>query len=93
LRKKYSAKQRKNNAKKWLQERRTSKELVVSYAERYGVSEHEAVIELFELGYYEDIQIKYYEKQGIEWEYKFDGYTGDMKIVPKEIPDWELHKY
>ena len=49
--------------------------------------------ELFELGYGDDLRIEQYERDGIEWEYKVDGYTGEMKVVPKGTPDWELHLF
>jgi hypothetical protein len=39
------------------------------------------------------ITIEAYEKEGIEWEYKHDGYTGEDLVVPKRTPDWERHLY
>lgn len=37
-----------------------------------------------------EVQIELYEQQGIEWEYKVDGYSGDENVVPKANPDREL---
>jgi len=68
-------------------------DLVKDYAQRYGISENDAHIELLELGYYEDIQIQAYERDGIEWKYKYDGYSGEMFVVPKGTPDCELPDY
>ncbi len=48
---------------------------------------------MMELGYYERLQIEYYEEEGIEWEYQEDGYSGDTKVVPKGTPPWELYLY
>jgi hypothetical protein len=52
-----------------------------------------ASIELFELGYSDMIRIQHYEREGIEWEYTYDGYYGEMLVVPIGTPDWELHYY
>jgi len=57
------------------------------------VAETVAYVELLQLGYGDDLKIQEYERQGIAWEYKVDGYTGDMKVVPIGTPDWELHLY
>jgi hypothetical protein len=43
------------------------------------------ILNLMELGYYERLRIKYYEEEGIEWEYQEDGYSGETKVVPKGI--------
>jgi hypothetical protein len=63
-------------------------DLLRSYANRYGILEEDAYIELMELGYYETLRIEYYEKEGIEREYQEDGYTGETKVVPKGTPPW-----
>jgi hypothetical protein len=34
--------------------------------------------ELIHFGYKDEIAIQAYEKDGIEWEYKYDGYTDEM---------------
>ena len=93
--KKLSAVERKNNEKKWLLSPQgfPKGSLLRSYANRYGILEEDAYIELMELGYYERLRIEYYEEEGIEWEYQVDGYTGDDKVVPKGTPPWELYLY
>lgn len=91
---KLNPEERKRNAKKWLtQPKPTPKELVAAYAKRYAVSHSIAHWELIELGYGDFIAIQAFEKDGIEWEYKYDGYTGEMYVVPKGTPDWELHYF
>ena len=45
------------------------------------------------LGYRDTVLIENYERLGIEWEIKIDGYSGDMKVVPKGTPDPELHLF
>jgi len=44
-------------------------------------------------GYRDTVLIENYERQGIEWEIKVDGNSGDMKVVPKGTPDHELHLF
>lgn len=39
------------------------------------------------------MRIEEYERDGIEWEYKYDGYKGEMYAVPVGTPEWELHLY
>ena len=34
----------------------------------------------------DEIAIQAYEKDGVEWEYKYDGYTGEMYVAPKYTP-------
>ena len=80
------------NAKKWLQNTRL-KDILKSYIRRYGIDSYYAYLELCELGYKEEMRIEEYEKDGIEWEYKYDGYKGEMYAVPMGTPDWELHMF
>ncbi len=82
----FNNEERKIHAKKWLMKYRV-KDLLVSYCKKYGVSQSTAQWELEEIGYGEKVAIQIYEKDGIEWEYKYDGYTGDMYVVPKETED------
>jgi hypothetical protein len=85
---------RQRNAKKWLiRPKPMPKDLVAAYAKRYAVSDAVAHWELLELGYRDEIAIQAYEKDGVEWEYKVDGYTGEMYAVPKGTTDWELYDY
>jgi hypothetical protein len=90
-RKKMGAESRKRDALQWLRRKRTPDEIVNAYAARYGIPDGEAHIELIDLGYSDTIKIQDYEREGIEWEYKYDGYSGEMFVVPKGTPDWELH--
>jgi hypothetical protein len=91
-RKKLDAEERKRDAKKWLF-RGIPKDLLVTYAQRYGVSTSTAHHELVALGFKDNLSIEFYEAEGVEWEYKYDGYAGELKVVPKGIPDWELHQF
>ena len=90
--KKLSKERRMKNARKWL-DLHWPDGLLEAYCSRCKVSEVVACNELFELGYGGDVRIEQYERDGIEWEYKVDGYTGEMKVVPKGTPDWELHLF
>jgi hypothetical protein len=87
------AEERKRAARRWLMRAGTCQNLLKTYSKRYGTSENESHIELLELGCEEELRIQYYEQNGIEWECKVDGHTGDMKVVPKATPEWELHLF
>ncbi|MGI9331671.1 MAG: hypothetical protein ACR2RL_00790 [Gammaproteobacteria bacterium] len=91
-RRKLDPNSRQKNARKWLLKERP-KVLLSKYAERYGVPESVAFLELLQLGYGDEVQIEEYERSGIAWEYKVDGYSGEMKVVPLGTPDWDLHLY
>ena len=93
LRKQYTAAVRKRDAKRWLQSGRFPENLIEAYVLRYGLPESDAYIELLELGYQDELRIQHYEREGIEWEYKVDGYLGEMLVVPKGTPDWEHYEY
>ena len=54
-------------------------DLIEAYRKRYDRSYSAAYYELAALGFEENVRIQQYEREGIEWEYKVDGYTGDMK--------------
>jgi hypothetical protein len=60
---------------------------------RYRVERWRAQEELMSLGYRDTVLIEDYERQGTEWEIKVDGYTGDMKVVPKGTLDDELYLF
>lgn len=85
--------EREKNARRWLSQRPFPKNLLSAYADRYGIQETDAHIELLELGYGDEVAIQGYERDGIVWEYKVEGLSGDMLVVPKGTPDWELHQY
>jgi hypothetical protein len=90
--KKLTKEERMRNARKWLDRRRT-RGLLDAYTARYKVSEVVAYYELFELGYGDFLRIEQFEQDGIEWEYMYDGYTDELKVVPKGTPEWELHDF
>lgn len=79
-----------NDAKKWLANH-PQKDLLNAYSKRYGVNKMIADEELMTLGYYDELFIQHYEKEGIEWEYKVEPLSGDMVVVPKETEDHELY--
>jgi hypothetical protein len=79
--KKMTAESRKRDALRWFRSKRLPGDIVDAYAHRYGIPESEAHIELLELGYSDMIQIQYYEREGIEWEYRYDGYYGEMLVA------------
>ena len=89
--KKLAGKGRLKDAKNWLSCSH-QKELISSYCKRYGVSSYVAEEELMQLGYYDELCIERYEKEGIEWEYKYDGYSGEMYVVPKGTDDYEMYE-
>jgi len=92
--KKLTPEDRMRNAKRWLrQPHQRIKDLIAAYCKRYKVSHTDAYYELVELGYGDQIAIEAYEKEGIEWEYKHDGYIGKDLVVPKGTSDWELHLF
>lgn len=87
-----TAEARLHDARKWLLRHRQA-DLLNAYCRRYKVSELVAWDELARLGYWDELHIQAYEKEGFAWEYRYDGYTGDMKVVPLGTPDWELYPY
>ena len=90
--KKLAGKGRLNDAKRWLQSRSLPENLVESYSNRYSVSEIIASEELMSIGYYDDIFIQDYEKDGIEWEYMVEPLSGEMVVVPKGTEEDELYE-
>ena len=81
-------------ARRWLRVgARYQGPLTDAYMKRYGVERWLAQEELTFLGCRDTVLIENYERQGIEWEIKVDGYSGDMKVVPKGTPDHELHLF
>ncbi|MES9906563.1 MAG: hypothetical protein ABW168_28260 [Sedimenticola sp.] len=90
--KKLAGKGRTNDATRWLQSRALPKDLVEAYLKRYAVSEIVARDELMSIGYYDEIMIQEYEKEGIRWEYKVEPLSGDMFVVPEGTEDHELYE-
>jgi len=80
-----------NDAKKWLANH-YPKDLVSSYCKRYNVSSDTAEQELIQLGFYDDIFIQHYEKEGIDWEYRVEPVSGEMVVVPKDIEEHEMYE-
>ena len=89
---KLSAKDRLENARRWLR-KGAPRNLLEAYVKRYGVSHYDAHVELHSLGYREQLAIESYERDGIEWEYKVEPLSGNMLVVPKGTPEWELPQY
>lgn len=92
IKNKFDTESRMKDAEVWLSEE-TPKDLLASYSKRYGVSSAISHDELFELGCADDLHIHFYESQGIDWEYKYDGNVDEMKVVPKGTPDRDLYLY
>jgi hypothetical protein len=92
--KRFKAQTHIEKARRWLKVRvRYKGPLTNAYMKRYGVERGLAQKELMSLGYSDTVLIENYERLGIEWEIKIDGYSGDMKVVPKGTPDHELHLF
>ena len=92
-RKTLSKEERLRSAKKILCNSRHPKDLTEWYSKKYKIQKGDAEFELYEIGYYDEIQIARYEANGVEWEYMEDGYTGASVVVPKGTPVWELYQY
>ena len=89
--KKLNGNSRINDAKKWLA-KYYLKDLVSSYCKRYNVEPNIAEEELIQLGFYDDICIQHYDKEGIEWEYRVEPISGEMLVVPKDIEEYKLYE-
>jgi len=89
--KKLTGDSRINDAKKWLANH-YPKDLVPSYCKRYGVSSNVAEKELIQLGFYDDIFIQHFEREGIDWEYRVEPLSGEMVVVPKDIEEHEMYE-
>jgi hypothetical protein len=50
------------------------------------------ILERIRSGYYDELYVQYYEKEGIEWEYRVEATTGDMVVVPKDSEDHEIYE-
>ncbi|MEA3361652.1 MAG: hypothetical protein U9Q61_00030 [Thermodesulfobacteriota bacterium] len=83
---------RMKNAQKWLAQADPGN-LVTAYRRRYAVSETSATDELAAFGYWDKIQIQHHEQSGIEWEFQYDGYSGEMKVVPKGTPESDRYLF
>ncbi|WP_462326126.1 hypothetical protein, partial [Desulfoplanes sp.] len=70
-----------NNAKRWLH-KHPQKNLLAAYTKRYGVDPDIARDELMQLGFYDELCIQSYDKEGIDWEYRVEPLSGEMFVVP-----------
>ncbi len=89
--KKLTGKGRLNDAKKWLINH-PQKDLISAYSKRYGTSSYVAEDELMQIGYYDDLCIQQYEKEGVEWEYRVEPLSGEMVVVPKDTEEHEIYE-
>lgn len=89
--KKLSGKGRSKDATRWLSNH-PQVDLISAYSKRYGVNNLIAQNELMELGYYDDLCIQQYEKEGIEWEYMVDPISGEMVVVPEGTEEREIYE-
>ncbi len=89
--KKLEGKDRLNDAKRWLINHH-QKDLISSYSKKYGVNYSIAEDELIQLGYYDELHIQHYEKEGIEWEYRVEPLSGEMVVVPKDTEEHEIYE-
>jgi hypothetical protein len=91
--KKLSPSARVEDSKRWLRKGIMVHPLTDGYMSRYGVERWVAQEELIDLGYTEEVRIEVYEKEGIEWEFVYDPYSGEMKAVPVGTEEHELHLF
>ena len=89
--KKLEGKGRLNDAERWLSNHPQG-DLLSSYSKRYGVNHSIAEEELMHLGYYDELHIQHYQKEGIEWEYRMEPLSGEMVVVPKDTEEHEIYE-
>ena len=92
VKKKLASKGRTNDAARWLRSRALPANLIEAYSKRYAVPEVVAREELMSIGFYDEIMIQEYEKEGIKWEYKIEALSGEMFVVPEGTEDHELYE-
>jgi len=66
--------------------------LLAAYTKRYGVDPDIARDELMQLGFYDELCIQSYDKEGIDWEYRVEPLSGEMFVVPKGAQENEWHE-
>ena len=91
--KKLAGKGRANDAARWLQSRPLPNNLIEAYSKRYAVTEMVARDELMLLGYYENILIQEYEREGVKWEYIVEPMSGEMYVVPEGTEEHEIYEF
>jgi len=69
-----------------------AKNFIEAYSKRYAVCEMVARDELISIGYYNEITIQEYEKEGIKWEYVVEPLSGEMYLVPEGTEEYELYE-
>ena len=67
--------------------------MVEAYSKRYAVSEMVARDELISIGYYEEITIQEYEKEGEKWKYMVAPLSGELYLVPEDTDEHELYEH
>lgn len=82
---------RRRDAPRWIEKYGIPENLLAAYMERYSVDADTAEGELFELGYYEEMTVQKYESEGIPYEYEYDGYTSDFRLVRKDGGDTDFN--
>ncbi len=64
-----------------------------AYANRYGINGQRALEELMAIGYYDEILIQGYEKEGVKLEYMVEPLSGEMYVVPEGTDYHDLYHY
>jgi len=64
-----------------------------AYMKRYGVERWVAQEELMAIGHREAVQVEKLERKGIDWDYMYDPYSGELKPVPKGTEEHELYLF
>ena len=90
--KRLAGKDRTHDAKRWLKSKALPKNIIQAYSKRYAVSEIVARDDLISIGYYDEITIQEYEKDGIEYEYMVEPLSGEMYIVPEGTEEYQLYE-
>ena len=92
IKKKLVGKGRTNDAKRWLQSRAQPKNIIEAYSKRYAVSEMVARHDLISIGYYDEVTIQEYEKEGIKYEYMVEPLSGEMHLVLEGTEEYQLYE-
>jgi len=90
--KKLVGKDRTHDAKRWLKSRTLPKNIIEAYSKRYAVSEMVARDDLTSIGYYDEITIQEYEKEGIKYEYMVEPLSGEMYLVSEGTEEYQLYE-
>jgi len=85
-------KDRTHDAKRWLKSRALPNNIIEVYSKRYAVSETVAREDLASIGYYDEIIIQEYEKEGIKYAYMVEPLSGEMYLVPEGTEEYKLYE-